>query len=209
MIECLARGTRCVIVDLKDPRSLGAVLRPVEAADFPIEGHRDPATGEARKGAVLIVDRPIVQLGSKLLESKAKTRAGRCRVFLDHDTAELLREPRKAQLKLRLKAGEAWADNDLVFSLDDGQPWHRDHVSKRFKKLAARAGVPVVILHAGGRHTSASLRPDAGVDQELRMREVGDADRSVNDRYTHPLEQAHVAASEQTAALVRNAGKAS
>jgi hypothetical protein len=39
-------------------------------------------------------------------------------VFLDHDTAGLLREHRKTQLKVRLKvrlkAGEAWADNDLV-----------------------------------------------------------------------------------------------
>jgi integrase len=110
---------------------------------------------------------------------------------------------------VRLKAGEAWADNDLVFCQDDGQLWHPDHVSKRFKKLAALAGVPVVTLHEGGRHTGNSLMQDAGVDQELRMREVGHADRSVNDRYTHPLEQAHLAASEQTAALVRKAGKAS
>jgi integrase len=171
--------------------------------------YADPATGEGRKGAVLTVDRPIVELGGKLRESKAKTQAGRRRVFLDHDTASLLREHRKAQLKVRLKAGEAWADNDLVFCQDDGQPWHPDHVSKRFKKLAALAGVPVVTLHEGGRHTGNSLMQDAGVDQELRMREVGHADRSVNDRYTHPLEQAHLAASEQTAALVRKAGKAS
>jgi hypothetical protein len=57
--------------------------------------------------------------------------------------------------------------------------------------------------------TGNSLMQDAGVDQELRMREVGHADKSVNDRYTHPPEQAHLAASEQTAALVRNAGEAS
>jgi hypothetical protein len=50
---------------------------------------------------------------------------------------------------------------------------------------------------------------DAGVNQELRMREVGHADKAVNDRYTHPLEQAHLAASEQIAALARKAGKAS
>ena len=167
--------------------------------------YRDPATGEERKGAVLTVERPIVQLGGKLRESKAKTRAGKHGVFLDHDTAELLREHRKAQLKVRLKAGEAWADNDLVFSQDQGQPWHPDHVSKRFKKLAAQAGVPVVTLHEGGRHTGNSLMQDAGVDQELRMRKVGHADKSVNDRYTHPLEQAHLAAAEQTAALVRKA----
>jgi len=63
-----------------------------------------------------------------------------------------------------------------------------------------------------GRHTGNSLMQDAGVDQELRMREVGHADRSVNDRYTHPLEQDHLAAAEQTATLMRearDAGKAS
>jgi integrase len=82
-------------------------------------------------------------------------------------------------------------------------------VTRRFKRLAAQAGVPVVTLHEDGRHTGNSLMQDAGVDQELRMREVGHADKSVNDRYTHPLEEAHLAASEQTAALVRKAGKVS
>jgi integrase len=170
--------------------------------------YRDPATGEERTGAVLTVERPIVELGGKLRESKAKTRAGERRVFLDHDTAGLLREHRKTQLKVRLKAGEAWADNDLVFCQDDGQLWHPDHVTKRFKKLTAQAGVPVVTLHEGGRHTGNSLMQDAGVDYELRMREVGHAGKSVNDRYTHPLEQAHLAAAEQTAALVRKARNA-
>lgn len=60
----------------------------------------DPAPGEGRNGAVLTVERPIVQLGGKLRESKAKTRAGKRRVFLDHDTATLQREHRRAQLKV-------------------------------------------------------------------------------------------------------------
>jgi hypothetical protein len=37
------------------------------------------------------------------------------------------------------------------------------------------------------------------------MREVGHADKLDSDRYTHPLEQADLAAAEQTAALVRRA----
>jgi integrase len=167
--------------------------------------YRDPETGEERMGALLAVERPIIQIGGKLRESRAKTKMGQRRVFLDQETAELLRGHRKAQLRLRLMAGEAWQDNDLVFCQDDGRPWNPDHVSKRFKKLAALAGVPVICLHEGGRHTGNSLMQDAGVDQELRMREVGHAHKSVNDRYTHPLEQAHLAAAEQTAALVRKA----
>ena len=94
-----------------------------------------------------------------------------------------------------------------MFCQNDGRPWKPDHVSERFKKLAALPGVPVICLHEGGRHTRNSLMQDAGVDQELRMREVGHAAKSVNDRYTHPLEQAHLAAAEQTAAPVRTAMK--
>jgi hypothetical protein len=48
---------------------------------------------------------------------------------------------------------------------------------------------------------------DAGVDQEVRMREVGHAGRDINDRYTHVLIEAHLAAAEQTAALIRQARK--
>jgi integrase len=59
----------------------------------------------------------------------------------------------------------------------------------------------------GGRHTGNSLMRDAGVDQEVRMREVGHAGRDINDRYTHVLIEAHLAAAEQTAALIREAGK--
>jgi integrase len=158
---------------------------------------------------VLTVERPILQLGGKLAESTPKTRAGERLIFLDRLTAELLREHRRAQLRQRMKIGEAWRDDDLIFCQDDGRPWNPDHVSRRFKRLAAEAGVPVIKLHEGGRHTGNSLMRDAGVDQEIRMRELGHSDRDVNSRYTHILEDAHLAAAEQVAALVRKAGGAS
>ena len=41
------------------------------------------------------------------------------------------------------------------------------------------------------------------------MREIGHAGKTINDRYTHPLEQAHLAAAELTAELVRKARAAS
>ena len=158
---------------------------------------------------VLTVKRPILQLGGKLHEEPtAKSRAGDRLVFLDPETADMLRAHHRAQLRARMQAGPAWQDNDLIFCQADGRPWNPDHVSKRFKKLAAQAGVPVIKLHEGRRHTGNSLMRDAGVDQEVRMREVGHAGRDINDRYTHVLIEAHLAAAEQTAALVREAGKA-
>ena len=157
---------------------------------------------------VLTVKRTDLQLGGKLHEEPAaKSKAGDRLVFLDAETADLLRAHHKTQLRARMKAGPAWQDNDLVFCQAEGRPWNPDHVSKRFRKLAAQAGVPVIKLHEGGRLTGNSLMRDAGVDQEVRMREVGHAGRDINNRYTHVLIEAHLAAAEQTAALLREAGK--
>jgi integrase len=166
-------------------------------------------TGTDLERGILTVERSILQLGGKRTESTPKTAAGERKVFLGAATAALLREHRKEQLRKRMTAGAAWQDDDLVFCRDDGTAWNPDYVTRRFKKLAADAGVPVITLHEGGRHTGNSLMRDAGVDQDLRMREVGHADRSVNDRYTHILEEAHLEAAEQVEALVAAAGSAS
>ena len=169
--------------------------------------YRDPETGEGHMGAVLTVKRTILQLGGKLHEEPtAKTRVGDRLVFLDDATASLLREHRKDQLRQRMAAGPAWQDNDLVFCRPDGRPWNPDNVSKRFQRLAERAGLPKVKLHEGGRHTANSLMYDAEVREDIVMRQVGHASREISQRYNHPLRQAHLAAAAQVSALVRKAG---
>ena len=82
-----------------------------------------------------------------------------------------------------------------------------DHVSKHFKLLAARAGVPVIKLHEGGWHTGNSLLYDAGVREDIAMRRIGHASREMSQHYNHPLAEAQRAASEQVAELVRKAGE--
>ncbi len=150
---------------------------------------------------VLTIERTMLQLGGKLTEGTPKTRAGVRRVYLDHGTAELLRGHYGTQELERMLAGEAWAGGDLVFCQGDGRSWNPDFVSKRSRRLAAQAGVPVIKLHEA-RHSANSLMREAGVDQELRMQIVGHASTDINDRYTHTLAEAHRAAAEQTAAYV-------
>ena len=94
-----------------------------------------------------------------------------------------------------------------MFCQGDGRPWNPDHVSKRFKRLAAQAGVPVIKLHEGGRHTGNSLMYDAEIREDIVMRKVGHASREISQRYNHPMIEAHLAASHQVSALVRKAGE--
>jgi hypothetical protein len=59
-------------------------------------------------------------VGGAVVKGTPKTRAGRRIYGLDAKTIKLLKEHRKAQFKVRLKAGESRQDNDLVFCQDDG-----------------------------------------------------------------------------------------
>jgi integrase len=165
--------------------------------------------GADTDAGTLLVDHSITELDGHLVAGEPKTAAGVRRVWLDAETARLLREHRKAQLADRMRAGSAWQDGDLVFTRHDGSPWRPGYVTRRFGQLAGQAGVPVITLHQGGRHSANSLMRDAGVDQELRMRAIGHAGRAVNDRYTHVLDEAHREAAEQVAGLVRRAGSVS
>jgi integrase len=79
-------------------------------------------------------------------------------------------------------------------------------VYRRFRALARAAGVPVIKLHEGGRHSAASLAHDAEVDPEIRRRTLGHASAAMTSRYTHIEAQAHRAAAEAVAALVDGAG---
>ena len=71
--------------------------------------------------------RPVVLIGADVAESTPKTRTGERLVWLDDETARLLREHRKAQLK----AGAKWQDNDMVFCKDNGTPHRPDFVTRR------------------------------------------------------------------------------
>ena len=104
-------------------------------------------------------------------------------------------------------AAPGWEDHDLVFCQPDGRPWNPDHVSRRFRWLAAHAGVPGITLHQGGRHTGVSLMHDAGDRDDIRIREAGHADQAVHQRYNHVMVSDHLAAAEQVASLVREAGQ--
>lgn len=105
-----------------------------------------------------------------------------------------------------MRAGEAWEDHGLIFCRDDGTPWPPDYVSRRFRELAKAAGVPVIKLYEGGRHTASSLGHDAKVDPEIRRWTLGHADAEMTSHYTHPEAAAYRQAAEDVAKLVEGAG---
>jgi integrase len=66
-----------------------------------------------------------------------------------------LKAHRVRQLEERLAWAPAWVDTGLVFTREDGQVQHPEHVTKRFARLAREAGLPPITLH-GVRHSYAT-----------------------------------------------------
>ncbi len=164
-------------------------------------------SGTDLAAGVLRVERPRLLISGTVVDGKPKTRGSQREVYLDAPTSEMLGAHFRAQVKARTRAGDAWHDDDLVFCHEDGTGYRPDYVTRRFKLLAAEAGLPVITLHEG-RHTAASLARDAGVDPEIRRRALGHADAAMTSHYTHVHAESHRAAADQVAALVAKAAGA-
>jgi integrase len=96
----------------------------------------------------------------------------------------MLKAHRAAQLRQRLAAGEEWQEHDLVFSRPDGHPIDPRDDFTEWKALLGAAGVRDARLH-DGRHTSATLLLEQGVDIRVVMELLGHSDLRVTTRYAH------------------------
>jgi integrase len=125
-------------------------------------------------------------------------------VALDARTVAVLRDHRKRQASERLRAGEAWADLDLVFTNELGEPTDADRFTRETKDLAVAAGVPALTLHQATRHTWATLALQQGVNAKVVQERLGHSSIAITlDRYSHLIDGMDRDAAEAVAALIR------
>ncbi|WP_344193068.1 tyrosine-type recombinase/integrase [Pedococcus aerophilus] len=79
-----------------------------------------------------------------------------------------LEDRRRTEARLRLAAGGAWAGTGLVLTTRLGDALDPRNFHRAFKTRAAKAGVPVMPVHAT-RHTCASLLVALDVHPRVAM----------------------------------------
>ena len=90
-----------------------------------------------------------------------------------------------------------------MFTREDGAPLNPDHISRRFKALAAAAGLPDIRFHAA-RHTAATLALQAKVDIKIVSEQLGHSTtRITQDLYQQVSVQLQTDAAETTVALLK------
>jgi len=105
------------------------------------------------EGGTLAVRYTLTQTDAGLMRQSAKTRASQRVLPLVPAAVEALKDQRKVQAEVRLRAGAAWHDHDLVFTTGIGTPEHYRNVLRRYQAVSKPLGI------SGGFH---GLRHSAG-----------------------------------------------
>jgi integrase len=156
---------------------------------------------------VLTVRQQVVDVGGELHIGAPKTKSGERVVPFDEETAAVLRTQQRAQAAERLAWGEAWIESGLVFTNEDGSMLRPEALSRRFKGLAEKSGLPVIRFH-DLRHTSASLALSADVAMQVVSVRLGHSSTGFTaDRYTHVVPAVAKQAADRIADVVSLAAK--
>ncbi len=134
----------------------------------------------------LAVRYTLENVGGRLTIRDPKTPAARRRIDLLERTVAALRAHKKRQNEERLALGEAWHDQDLVFTNQIGGPLDATALVKRsFRPLLDQAGLPRLRFH-DLRHTFATLAIARRVPVKKVSEMLGHADVATTLRiYAH------------------------
>ncbi len=119
------------------------------------------------------IEQTIVRVeGRQVVKLSPKTQASKAEVPISSGMCAILDAHRKAQQKERWAVGDRYDDHGLVFCQPTGTPLYVSNMTRDFRTLCRRAGVPEIRFH-DLRHTHATQLLDQGhslpvVQQRLR-----------------------------------------
>lgn len=124
-----------------------------------------------------------------ILKDGTKTKGSRRRIGLPTSVVAALREHRRRQLAERLAFGPGYGDArarvELAFCEPDGSLYHPDRASAQFEQLLRRHDLPLIGLHAFGRHGAVTTAVASGMDTAFVRRLTGHTSDQTLAGYTH------------------------
>ena len=157
-------------------------------------------------GATAIITCQLQQYDGRLVLCPPKTARSERAIVLDRTTVAVLRAHKAAQESERSALGKDYHDSGYVFTCLNGDPMAPDRLSRTFRRLSGKAGLPPVRLH-DLRHGAATLALAAGADLKVVQDMLGHSSIVLTaDTYTSVLPEVAHKAAEDVATLIIQAG---
>jgi integrase len=150
------------------------------------------------EAGTLAIETTRVVVDGRVVQSDGKTENAQRLIALDPFTLAALRLLVEQLDTERAEFGPDYSDHGLLFCWEDGRPPHPDTITRRFKRLAQRAGLPLIDLH-DVRHSYATAGRDAKIDWKALSQRIGHADVAFTMRQ---YVQADLEADRQVAATL-------
>lgn len=137
-----------------------------------------------------------------------KTKASKRVINLPSYVTAELKKHRKSQIEEKLRLGEEYVNNDLLFCRVDGKPLNPRNMSKHFERiiiqLQEEEGFPHITFH-GLRHTFATLALQAGVQAKTLQDILGHSTINITlDIYSHTTKTMREDATKKIAGIMEN-----
>lgn len=138
----------------------------------------------------VLINQSMIYLPETGIQSGPTKTDNSRRVALPDETIELLRNLWAEQAKNRLRLGDLWEDNNLVFPRWNGKPMNPGNVNLELTAFCDRHGLPHINPHLF-RHSAASVLLSNGVDVLTVAGMLGHSDVSTTlDTYAHAIDEA-------------------
>lgn len=138
----------------------------------------------------VLINQSMIYLPETGIQSGPTKTDNSRRVALPDETIDLLHKLWAEQAKDRLRLGDLWEDNNLVFPRWNGKPMNPGNVNLELTAFCDRHGLPHINPHLF-RHSAASVLLSNGVDVLTVAGMLGHSDVSTTlDTYAHAIDEA-------------------
>ncbi len=137
----------------------------------------------------LYVRRTVSRIaGYGYVEGDPKTAKGKRKIILPDFVISQLKKHRIQQAERKQKAGEKWQERDLVFCNRSGGFIHQDVILEMFRRILAKAGLPLELRIHDLRHSAATIFLSMGIHPKIVQELLGHSQISMTlDTYSHVL----------------------
>lgn len=138
-------------------------------------------------GGSLTVSHALQRIGGQHVLVQPKTTRSRRTVPLPSPVVDSLRQLRREQTAMRLRAGSKWQDFDLVFCTDHGTALDGPTVTRSFQRALAAAELRRIRFH-DLRHSAASILLAEGTPMRVVMELLGHSTITLTaNTYSHVM----------------------